>query len=124
MPILYRNPSKKRMLVFQRDRCGGCSYCIEVCPEDFLRKSSRVNERVAWPPEPVDGKVCTMCDHCTWICPDFSIYTVELPKEEVKAAAPATAPAKAPGYPGYPAPAYPGAPRAPSPPPGVKQSRV
>lgn len=96
MPILHQNRSKKRMLVFQRDRCGGCSYCIEVCPEDFLRKSSKINERVVWPPEPVEGKVCTMCDHCTWICPDFSIYTVELPKEAL-AVAPAAGPKAAPG---------------------------
>ncbi len=101
MPVLFRNPSKKRMLVFQRERCGGCSYCIEVCPEGFLRKSKTVNERVVWPPEAVNGKACTMCDHCTWICPDFSIYTVELPKEALAApAAPAAvqAPAGPAGY--------------------------
>lgn len=97
MPILFQNRSKKRMLVFQRDRCGGCSYCIEVCPEGFLQKSKTVNERVVWPPESVNGKVCTMCDHCTWICPDFSIYTVELPKEALAAAPAPAAPKAVPG---------------------------
>jgi 2-oxoglutarate ferredoxin oxidoreductase subunit delta len=85
MPQIYVDESKGKRLFLQFNRCGGCGYCIEVCPKNTLEKSSTINERLLNPPTVRSGAECSLCRLCEYICPDFSIYVVDIDKaKEVK----------------------------------------
>ncbi|HCB48841.1 MAG TPA: 4Fe-4S ferredoxin [Chloroflexi bacterium] len=63
------------------DRCKGCGICIAYCPAKVLRESSKSNGRGYHLPEVIPGKAedCVHCQFCSLICPDFAIYTQEVP---------------------------------------------
>lgn len=61
------------------ERCKECEFCVEFCPQDVLRMSTRFNRKGYRLPEVVPGKEddCTACRHCEDICPEFSIWIEE-----------------------------------------------
>ena len=62
------------------DRCKGCGFCIDFCPQEVLRKSAEAN-RKGYHIAGIDpGKECTGCNMCSMVCPDFAINVV--PVEE------------------------------------------
>ncbi len=63
-----------------RDRCKGCKFCIEFCPEDVLEESRRMNAKGYHYPVVASGKDdgCVQCGFCTLVCPEFAIYTLEV----------------------------------------------
>jgi len=66
-----------------KDRCKGCTYCVEFCPKRVLVESEEFNSKGYHPPVLVEEpplKVCVDCGFCTLICPEFAIYSK--PKEE------------------------------------------
>ena len=65
------------------DRCKGCSFCVEYCPNDVLVLSKKFNRKGYHPPEVLRPEMCVNCGFCRMICPEFAIYTVEV-AEEVK----------------------------------------
>lgn len=60
------------------DRCKGCSFCVEYCPNDVLELSTRFNKKGYHPPEVVAPEKCVNCGFCRMICPEFAIYNVEI----------------------------------------------
>ncbi|MCK5560118.1 MAG: 4Fe-4S binding protein [Thermoplasmata archaeon] len=58
------------------DRCKGCNFCIEFCPNEVLVESSKFNIKGYHPPEPNDEDKCIGCKLCEYICPDFAIYVI------------------------------------------------
>ena len=60
-----------------RERCKGCAFCVEYCPEDVLALSREFNKKGYHPPETVDGKECVMGKLCEMLCPDFAIFITE-----------------------------------------------
>jgi 2-oxoglutarate ferredoxin oxidoreductase subunit delta len=64
------------------DRCKGCSFCIEFCPEHVLEQSSTLNVRGVHPPHVKDIELCVGCGICEELCPDFAIFLVD--KEQRK----------------------------------------
>lgn len=65
--------NKQYQIEVIKDRCKGCSFCIEFCPRHVLRKSNEFNKRgyiVAAAENPED---CNNCGLCVLICPDFAI---------------------------------------------------
>lgn len=77
-PFGFEKPSTPRgeILVIE-DRCKGCSFCVEYCPNDVLALSSKFNTKGYHPPEVVRPEACVNCGFCRMICPEFAIYTVE-----------------------------------------------
>jgi 2-oxoglutarate ferredoxin oxidoreductase subunit delta len=66
-----------------RERCKGCGFCVEYCPEKVLAFSKLYNKKGYYPPEVVPGKECVACKFCELLCPDFAIFITE--KEKVAA---------------------------------------
>ena len=56
------------------DRCKGCGFCIEFCPQNVLLLSERTNARGYHPPEIIPDTICVNCGLCALLCPDFAIY--------------------------------------------------
>ncbi len=58
------------------NRCKGCGFCIEFCPNGCLKESKRFNQKGYHPPEVVfQGEECVDCGLCSLICPEFAIFT-------------------------------------------------
>ncbi len=65
------------------DRCKGCGFCIEFCPNRVLVESKSFNVKGYHPPEPLPNREleCVNCNLCQVICPEFAIYsTLKLSK--------------------------------------------
>jgi len=58
------------------DRCKGCGFCIEFCPNECLKESKRFNVKGYHPPElAFQAEDCVDCGLCSLICPEFAIFT-------------------------------------------------
>jgi 2-oxoglutarate ferredoxin oxidoreductase subunit delta len=56
------------------ERCKGCGYCVEFCPQGVLVMSKRTNTKGYHPPELIQDAHCVNCGLCALLCPDFAIY--------------------------------------------------
>jgi 2-oxoglutarate ferredoxin oxidoreductase subunit delta len=63
-----------------RERCKGCGFCVEYCPNKVLALSDSFNSKGYHPPEVIKEGGCVNCNLCEMICPDFAIFSVELPQ--------------------------------------------
>ena len=59
------------------ERCKGCGFCVEFCPQNTLVMSRRTNTKGYHPPEITDPTRCVDCGLCALLCPDFAIYVEE-----------------------------------------------
>lgn len=90
MPVRYREKpfgtskpktTRGEILIIE-DRCKGCGFCVEYCPNDVLELSDSFNVKGYHPPHTINPDRCVNCGFCRLICPEFAIYTIEI-KEEV-----------------------------------------
>jgi 2-oxoglutarate ferredoxin oxidoreductase subunit delta len=68
-----------------RERCKGCGYCVEACPQGILRMADEFNSMGYHPVECVDPSKCTGCTFCAMMCPDLVIEVFKEEKAEAKA---------------------------------------
>ena len=61
----------------QEERCKGCFYCVEFCPNDVLGRSHRYNHKGYHPPDVVHADDCYACHLCEILCPEFAITIQE-----------------------------------------------
>jgi 2-oxoglutarate ferredoxin oxidoreductase subunit delta len=81
-PFGFDKPSSpKGEILIIKDRCKGCGFCVEYCPNDVLELSSEFNTKGYHPPEAKNPDDCVNCGFCRMICPEFAIYTVEVESE-------------------------------------------
>jgi len=66
------------------ERCKGCSFCIEFCPEHVLYKSTEINSKGYHIVDVADNDKCDGCNTCSMICPDFAISAVSAEEEPEK----------------------------------------
>ncbi|MBN1326954.1 MAG: ferredoxin family protein [Candidatus Cloacimonetes bacterium] len=59
-----------------KDRCKGCSFCIEFCPNGVLELSTEFNIKGYHPPVVVNIHNCSFDGLCESICPDSAIFVV------------------------------------------------
>ena len=59
-----------------RERCKGCSFCVEFCPTKCLELDKAFNAKGYHPPVLARADDCSGCDLCGLYCPDFSIFGV------------------------------------------------
>ncbi len=56
------------------ERCKGCGFCVEFCPQEVLFMSDQTNAKGYHPPEISDSSHCVNCGLCALLCPDFAIF--------------------------------------------------
>ncbi len=64
------------------DRCKGCGFCIEFCPNEVLEESEKFNPKGYHPPNIKDPDACIACRLCEFICPEFAIFIKKLEEED------------------------------------------
>ncbi len=85
--VLLRQPLEQSLLRIPKgqtyvipERCKGCRFCIEFCPETVLAESEGMNAKGYHYPVVAAGEelACVNCRFCKLVCPEFAIYTEEL----------------------------------------------
>lgn len=57
----------------EEERCKGCAYCVEFCPQGVLTISDRYNFKGYHPPYVTAAEKCYACHLCELLCPEFAI---------------------------------------------------
>ena len=63
------------------ERCKGCGFCVEFCPEHILYMSTEMNSKGYYIADIGDNDKCTGCDICSMVCPEFAISVVSIEEE-------------------------------------------
>ena len=64
----------KSEIVIDEQRCRGCGYCVQFCPNHCLEISSeRINKQGYFMPVVVNNDLCSRCGACAWMCPHWAI---------------------------------------------------
>ncbi len=63
----------KGLITIDRERCKGCSFCIEFCPKKTIVLSDRLNLKGYFTADFQDLGQCTGCATCAVMCPEVAI---------------------------------------------------
>lgn len=71
---------KQEPIVIDRDRCTGCTFCVDDCPYDALRMISR-EDGTHQQEAIVDPNLCVSCGVCIGSCPEMAMTLGDVPAE-------------------------------------------
>ncbi len=57
------------------ERCKGCGFCVEFCPQHILLQTKETNSKGYRIVRVSDAEKCTGCGLCGNFCPDFAIWS-------------------------------------------------
>jgi len=60
-------------IVIYRDKCKGCSFCVDTCPKDLIQVDKELNIQGYLPALIENNDDCTGCALCAEVCPDVAI---------------------------------------------------
>ena len=80
--------SKSSQVNVIAERCKGCGFCIEFCPQHILHESTEINSKGYHTIRVDNNDKCTGCDICSMICPDFAISVISNKKKTKEAMEP------------------------------------
>jgi len=60
------------------DRCKGCGFCSEFCPNKVLQFSTGFNKKGYHPPIVVQQEKCAYDGLCQSVCPDSAIFIIRM----------------------------------------------
>lgn len=63
----------KGFITIDRERCKGCTFCIEFCPKKVIVLSDRLNAKGYFTAEYPENDQCTGCATCAVMCPEVAI---------------------------------------------------
>lgn len=55
------------------EKCKGCLFCVDACPQKILKASKKVNKKGVQYVVITDPDKCTGCGLCFIMCPDNAI---------------------------------------------------
>ena len=62
------------VIIINKERCKGCSLCIEACPFSLLQIAVRKVNTKGYPyVEQINETNCIGCSNCAVVCPDGCI---------------------------------------------------
>jgi len=64
------------------ERCKGCRFCIEFCPQHILYETEETNSRGYHIVHMDDDGKCIGCEMCSMVCPEFAIHVITADDEE------------------------------------------
>ena len=68
--------AKISKVTIEKNRCKGCTLCVNFCPKQVLAMSKEINDKGYFYSQVVNQPVCIGCRFCAFMCPDVAI-TVE-----------------------------------------------
>jgi 2-oxoglutarate ferredoxin oxidoreductase subunit delta len=72
-PIVARPPAIHGRVFVRVERCKGCRFCAEFCPQKVLQMSREFNAKGFHYPTVARPELCINCSLCSSICPDYAI---------------------------------------------------
>ena len=63
-------------VTIEKNRCKGCTLCVNACPKQVLAMSKEINDKGYFYSEVVNQPACIGCRFCGFMCPDVAI-TIE-----------------------------------------------
>lgn len=73
-PMVSHPPAVRGRVIIRVERCKGCAFCVEFCPQHVLKLSSEFNPKGFHYPVVVKDE-CINCTLCASLCPDYAIYS-------------------------------------------------
>jgi len=71
-----QKPDARVKILINKDRCKGCTYCVEFCPRKSLKMSQEISAKGYVVAAVDDPAKCSGCGLCEIICPEYAIRMV------------------------------------------------
>lgn len=60
-------------VIINKERCKGCEFCVNACPQKILKMSKEINRKGYFFSEIIESTKCIGCRLCAISCPEVAI---------------------------------------------------